>query len=324
MKHYSILIPAYNCSQQLKNLLETCTELDYPKDHYEIVVINDGSSDDTAEVAKSFDVRVIEHPQNLGRVMTRETGAKAAKHENLVFIDARLNIEKDLLKAADALGHMPLMGVGGSDKYRSIIDRVFYCIRRKVYKPYEPQHLYHPELWISKDSFDGKPKGTGLLIIDRELFLSCALQEKSQDVNDDTKLLRNIVEKAKILRHTDITFFYEHRQDWGELLRHTFYRGPKFLDYYLSPGGPLFIPYIFLLLVLVGLLSSCLFVPSLLLYLCIAPFIVMLGAAIYLSEELSDIPVCMVFFPPVGLAFCSGIAFAQWARWFKLRNIIRH
>ena len=324
LRDFSIVIPAYNCAEQLERLLQICDHLDYPKEHFEILVVDDGSTDRTAQVALQHDVRLIQHPRNCGRVLTRETGAKQAAFETLVFIDARLTIQPNLLRAASALGHLPLMGVGGSDKTRSIIDRVFYCIRRRVYRPYEPQHLYNKELWLKPEAFDGRPKGTGLLLIDRKMFLDCALADKSQDVNDDTRLLRSIVSQAPILRHTDLTFFYEHRQDWSELLRHTFYRGPKFLDYYFSPGGPLFWHYCagWILLVAYGMLSLAF--PILWLGIIAVPLVALMAGCFILAEEWRDIPFCMIFFPPIGLAFVSGILFAQGARWLGARHWIRH
>lgn len=298
--------------------------MDYPKGSFEVLVVDDGSSDSTAQVAEKHQARLVRHPENLGRVHARETAAREALHDTLVFIDARVNIKPDLLKNAQALNHLPLMGVGASDKYRSTIDRVFYCIRRRVYSPFEPQERYHPELWLKPDAFDKRPKGTGLLIIDRQMFLDCQLQEKGQDVNDDTKLLWNIVQKSPILRHTDLFFFYEHRQDWGSLLRHTFFRGPKFLDYYLTPGGPLFVPWVLGLLCLFAFFIAMPFFPWLASSALALPFIALLGASFWISEEVSDLPYCLIFFPPVAIAFISGIAFAQISRWTGRRDWIRH
>ena len=207
-QHFSIIIPAWNCADQLERLLKQINQQDYPKEYYDILVVDDGSTDQTAERAKILGARVVTNKQNLGRVLTREHGAKEAKYDTLVFIDARCNIENNLLTNANSLNYLPLMGVGLADKTISIIDRVFYCIRKKVYRPYEPQTSYNDELWLKPDEFDGRPKGTGLLIIDRGMFLDCALEEKSQDVNDDTKLLYNIVTNGKpILRHTKLPFF---------------------------------------------------------------------------------------------------------------------
>ena len=180
MTPFSIIVPAYNCAGQLETLLKQLAELDYPKDQYEILVVNDGSSDDTAKVMEKYQTSAIHHPKNLGRVSARESGAKGAKFDTLVFIDARLEIEPDLLKNAHELNYLPLMGVGKSDKTLSTIDRVFYCIRRRTYHPYEPQHKYNEELWLRPGEFDGRPKGTGLLIIERQMFLDCAWKTKDK------------------------------------------------------------------------------------------------------------------------------------------------
>jgi glycosyltransferase involved in cell wall biosynthesis len=321
---YSIVIPAWNCSEQLDRLLNMISEQDYIKEHYEVLVVDDGSTDDTYKCAVKHSARVIKHEKNMGRVMTRETGAKNAKYETLVFIDARCTIEKDLLKNAAELNHLPLMGVGLADKTISIIDRVFYCIRKKVYAPFEPQSNYNEELWIKPGEFDGRPKGTGLLIINRDMFLDSALEEKSQDVNDDTKLLANIVEKAPILRHTKLSFFYEHRHNWPELLKHTFFRGPKFYDYYLTPGGPLALKYYAGIFAIIGLISCCILFPQILLPLIIILLLTPTIIAIWMSEEIKDFFACLIFFPPVAIAFISGITVAQFSRIFRMRSIVKH
>jgi hypothetical protein len=216
------------------------------------------------------------------------------------------------------------MGVGTANKYGSSVERLFYCIRRRVYAPYEPQHKYADELWLRTDAFDGRPKGTGLLIIDRCLFLSCALSEKGQDVSDDTRLLKNIVKKKAILRHTRLSFFYEHRQSWRELLKHTFFRGPKFLDYYLSPGGPLFSVYLLSMVVTTIILGLAFTIPWMPYVLAAVPFTLCFFTAAYLSEEITDLPYLLLLFPPIALAFISGILMAQLSRLCRSRHWIRH
>lgn len=323
--NFSVIIPAWNCAEQLGRLLKQIKKQDYPQENIEVLVVDDGSTDNTNEYAKELGARVITHDKNMGRVITRETGAKNALHENLVFIDARCSVSEDLLKNAANLNYIPLMGVGLADKTLTIIDRVFYCIRKKVYTPYEPQSKYNDELWLKPNEFDGRPKGTGLLIINRKMFLDCALKEKSQDVNDDTKLLANIVnDGAPILRHTKLSFFYEHRHNWPELLRHTFFRGPKFYDYYLVPGGPHAIKYYLLIVILLSTLVACVNLPFLikpiLLIMVLTPSIV----AAWMSEEIKDFFACLIFFPPVAVAFISGIIFAQVSRLLRIRSIVKH
>lgn len=321
---FSILVPAYNCAEQLTRNLPNLIHQDYPKDLFEVLVVDDGSTDNTAKVAEKLGARVVRHPKNQGRVVTRETAAKEARHERLAFVDARVSVGKDLLSNAARLNYLPLMGVGQSEPEKSVIDRVFFCIRRKVYRPYEPQETYGRELWLKPCEFDGRPKGFGVVLIERDMFLNCALDDKSPDVNDDTRLLARIVnEGAPILRHTNLPFVYEHRHDWASLLRHTFYRGPKFLDYYLSPGGPLFLPWVATLLIAGCFLVACAFYPLLLLFILVAVLTTHLFVCIWMSSSLQDFWACLVFFPPVAIAFLSGIFTAQFARWTGLRKLIR-
>jgi poly-beta-1,6-N-acetyl-D-glucosamine synthase len=67
----SIIIPAYNEGKYLAQCLRTVISLDYPKGKLEIIVVDDGSTDDTFSVAKSF-----EGPNLLA--FTKENGGKAA------------------------------------------------------------------------------------------------------------------------------------------------------------------------------------------------------------------------------------------------------
>jgi len=321
----SVVIPAYNCRAQLLRLLDNLSHQTLPASEYEILVVDDGSNDGSCEGVEERGIRVVRHPENRGRVMARESGAKAATYETLMFVDARVILEPEVMANALKLDYLPLMGVGAADKRLGSVDRLFYCIRRRVYWPYEPQFKYGKELWLKADAFDGRPKGTGLLFIDRAMFLDCALEDKCQDVNDDTRLLYNIVCKgAPILRHTDLVFHYEHRKEWKELMRHTYYRGPKFFDYYLSPGGPLFYKYCMGWVLVAGYLLAAILWPMLMWLIPGVMLLLLLAGSIWISEEIGDIPVCILLFPCIASAFGLGIITAQLARILGLRHLIRH
>src|ERR1700735_1574605 len=60
----SLLIPAYNEARVIARKIENSLALDYPPDRIEIVVVSDGSSDKTVNIARSAGgVRVLAHPQ---------------------------------------------------------------------------------------------------------------------------------------------------------------------------------------------------------------------------------------------------------------------
>lgn len=84
MQAVSVVIPARNEARNLEGLLPKLVE-SFPG--YEIIVVNDGSSDDTAEVCTAHGVRVITHPYSMGNGAAIKSGARAATGEVLVFMD---------------------------------------------------------------------------------------------------------------------------------------------------------------------------------------------------------------------------------------------
>jgi glycosyltransferase involved in cell wall biosynthesis len=83
----SIIIPAYNESQTIGDLVSKIVEL-YPE--FEIIVLNDGSTDDTSDVAKDAGAKVYSHPYNIGNGAAIKSGIKTASGDILVFMDADL------------------------------------------------------------------------------------------------------------------------------------------------------------------------------------------------------------------------------------------
>jgi len=82
----SVVIPCYNQSHFLGETIESVCEQSYK--NYEIIVINDGSTDDTATVAGKFcDVKLIEQ-KNMGLAAARNTGLRESKGEFVVFLDS--------------------------------------------------------------------------------------------------------------------------------------------------------------------------------------------------------------------------------------------
>ena len=95
MPKYSIIIPVYNVEKYIKKCLESVfnqTEKDY-----EVIVVNDGTKDNSMDIVKEYDVKII-NQKNQGLSEARNTGLKKAKGEYILFLDSDDYIEKDLLK----------------------------------------------------------------------------------------------------------------------------------------------------------------------------------------------------------------------------------
>ncbi len=94
---YSFIIPAYNESERLAVSLPKI--LDYTRRqqlHCEIIVVNDGSTDDTADVVRRFaarypDIRLLENPGNRGKGYSVRNGVLHAHGDAVLFTDADLS-----------------------------------------------------------------------------------------------------------------------------------------------------------------------------------------------------------------------------------------
>ena len=83
--HITIVIPARNEAESLRAILPRLVDL---MREAEIIVVNDGSTDGTAAVCAEFPVRVISHPYAKGNGAAIKTGARAARGDVIIFMDA--------------------------------------------------------------------------------------------------------------------------------------------------------------------------------------------------------------------------------------------
>ena len=84
----SVVIPAYNEESSLERVVAGLGEsLASTTRSWEIIVVDDGSRDTTAEVARTLGVRLIEHPSNRGYGASLKTGIRAATGDRILICD---------------------------------------------------------------------------------------------------------------------------------------------------------------------------------------------------------------------------------------------
>ena len=99
--HVSIIVPVFNGGNPFRACVSSLLELDYPDGKMQILLINDGSTDDTAQwlLNQKFPsyFNIITHNENMGRAAARNSGLKIAQGDILIFLDADMVIKPDFV-----------------------------------------------------------------------------------------------------------------------------------------------------------------------------------------------------------------------------------
>jgi dolichol-phosphate hexosyltransferase len=101
MMMLSIVMPVYNESGTVRSAIERVLAVDYPCP-VELVVIDDGSTDDTAEILQELSgrgIRLVRHPRNLGKGAAVRSGVAEAMGSHMIILDADLEYSPDDIPA---------------------------------------------------------------------------------------------------------------------------------------------------------------------------------------------------------------------------------
>jgi len=112
----SVIVPTYNGSRFVEGCVASLLHINFPKDRYEVIVVDDGSTDDTVERVRKYPVRVVRHETNRGMSAARNSGVAAARGKLIAMTD------DDAVVPNDWVDHIirnfgPQVGaVGGRDE----------------------------------------------------------------------------------------------------------------------------------------------------------------------------------------------------------------
>lgn len=88
----SIIIPVYNVEKYLQRCLESCIKQDLQLDYYEIIIVNDGSIDNSLVIANNYAIKypniTIVSQKNKGLSIARNVGLEIAKGDYIWFVDS--------------------------------------------------------------------------------------------------------------------------------------------------------------------------------------------------------------------------------------------
>lgn len=96
----SIIITTFNYARYIERAIRSCLDQSMPKNKYEIIVVDDASTDNTQQILSNYkeEIRIITFTENKGLAAARNEGVRKARGQYVLFIDADDYIHHDLLK----------------------------------------------------------------------------------------------------------------------------------------------------------------------------------------------------------------------------------
>jgi cellulose synthase/poly-beta-1,6-N-acetylglucosamine synthase-like glycosyltransferase len=183
----SLVVPAYNEEAVIGEKLRNCLELDYPREELEVLVVSDGSTDATEEIAASFGrrgVRLLRLPRG-GKAAALDAAAGAARGEILVLTDANATLDRDALRHLVApFADSEVGGVCGRKLYRQAPGADATAAGEGLYWRYDQWQKEQESRLGSVFAADGT-----LYALRRELYVPIADPAQADDIAISTRIV---------------------------------------------------------------------------------------------------------------------------------------
>lgn len=228
MPKFSIIVPVYNVEKYIGKCLESIKNQTY-KD-YEVIVVNDGSTDKSMEIAKEYNVKVIEQ-KNQGLSSARNTGVKNSTGKYIMFLDSDDYIDNNLLKELNkSLDNNP--------------DIVRFQIR-EVYENSTEKKEYNEKPFKTKPGVEAFSiiceyhfvENAWAYLFNRDFYLKNKFEFKKGTIHEDFGLIPLVIMKAK--KVNSISYIgYNYLQRKGSIMSQNNYEKTKkkvedFYNHYL-------------------------------------------------------------------------------------------
>lgn len=199
----SVVICTYNGSRTIRRTLESVQKLAYPD--YEVIVVDDGSSDATPDVVADYDVRQIRLAQNAGLAHARNVGMEAATGEIVAYLDDDAYPDAHWLSyLADGFAAASHAAVGGPNIPPDDAGLVARCVASA---PGGPAHVL-----ISDEEAEHLP-GCNLAIRRQALRAIGGFDPRFRAAGDDVDVCWRLREAGWTLGFHPAAMVWHHRRD---------------------------------------------------------------------------------------------------------------
>lgn len=194
----SVLIPVFNGERTIGRAIRSLLSQTY--EHWEAIVVDDGSSDQTLKILRKFQderIKTFSHPKNLGRAAARQTALDHAKGEFIAFLDAddfyhphKLEIQLKAITTDQSLSLISCQ-MGSFDESMNLVS-----VRTKF--PFRPE--------VFKAGSEFRFSRAGSLI--RKDAIGDTNYDLSLNYSEDTDFITRVVSGKRIAMVPELLYFY--------------------------------------------------------------------------------------------------------------------
>jgi len=335
MTDLSVVVPAYDEAGSVRRFL-----LDLDADiasaglgRCEIVLVDDGSSDGTGDIAEAttttVPVRVLRQV-NLGRFEARRTGIRAAAYDRVLLVDCGLTLTPGSLEfLREQLETHPERELWNGHVDIDTTGNPYAAFWSGIVRVFWGAYLRRPTLTsFGLEDFDRYPKGTGLFLAPAALLRDAVESFEvgavaARFASDDTRLLRSLLGASPLIWISPgFGCTYAARSTLRQFLSHSTFRGTTFVDGYWGSTsligrlvrtaawlGPLLV-----VAVAVGLVLAPVAVLAVLLAVVVLAVLVLFVVALWSGSSARVAAWSALLLPVFAVAFGLGAVRGLWLR----------
>ena len=200
--YFSVIIPLYNKEKSVISTVESVLNQTYP--HFELIIVNDGSTDSSLEVVQQFDdprIRIIDKA-NGGVSSARNVGIKAAKYDYIIPLDA-----DDLwMPYALAEFNTLIMNFPNAQVFATNFNITDKNIKGSSKKYYVTDFYYLSAVFMAK--WNIPIMVTGCVAFHSNCISSCGLYDEKVSHGEDIDFWMRLKDKCSIAKSELVTLIY--------------------------------------------------------------------------------------------------------------------
>jgi len=201
--NFSLIIPAFNEEKIISTKLDNCLALDYDKINYEILVVDDFSTDRTYKIVQTYvkkysNIKLIKNQYSKGKVGCVNTALETAKYEYIVITDTDVMLKKDIIKKS--IKHISKKEIGAICGIQNLISNT----KNKAFAFEDVYRKFYTKLRLLESKLDSAPVFHGQFMIVKK-----SLIDKIGVFYDDTDIAIKIRRLGYKTKYVEECIFYE-------------------------------------------------------------------------------------------------------------------